>query len=136
MNGPAPRAAGFSLIEVLFAMVLIAVGFLGLQALSIGAARMAARAEVRSDAARLASRDLELALQEARTGATPQSRCEVLEGGRFSLSREVGGLGTRNPEITVTVTPDTSIRSAPAYTLRGSTYAPSTLTGSDQGQPC
>ncbi|MDQ3555637.1 MAG: prepilin-type N-terminal cleavage/methylation domain-containing protein, partial [Gemmatimonadota bacterium] len=68
MTHPSSSATGFTLIEVLFAMVLIAVGFLGLQALSIGAARMAAGAEARSHAARLASRDLELALQEARSG--------------------------------------------------------------------
>jgi type IV pilus modification protein PilV len=47
---PTPRAdAGFSLIEVLIAMIILSVGLLALESLGIGAARTVRRAEVQSN---------------------------------------------------------------------------------------
>jgi type IV pilus modification protein PilV len=60
---PTPRAdAGFSLIEVLIAMIILSVGLLALEALGIGAARTVRRAEVQSDYAATAQDLLERTL--------------------------------------------------------------------------
>ena len=57
---------GFTLIEVLVAMVILAVGLLGLEALGIGAARAVAMADRQSCYATLASDSLEAALHQIR----------------------------------------------------------------------
>ncbi len=60
ISEPAPRGdAGFSLIEVLIAMVILAVGLLAVEALGIGAARSVQRARVASAYTALATDELE-----------------------------------------------------------------------------
>lgn len=57
---PAARGdAGFTLIEVLIAMVILAVGLLAVEALGIGAARAVQRARVQSAYTALATDELE-----------------------------------------------------------------------------
>lgn len=58
-NGATRRDAGFSLIEVLIAFVILAVGLLSLEALGIGAARMVTRAERQGEFATAAADTLE-----------------------------------------------------------------------------
>ena len=59
----APRPdAGFSLIEVLIAMIILSVGLLALEALGIGAARSVRRAQVQSNYATTAQGLLEQTL--------------------------------------------------------------------------
>jgi type IV pilus assembly protein PilV len=66
---PSPRAdAGFSLVEVLIAMIILSVGLLALEALGIGAARSVRRASVQSDYAATAQALLERTV--ARVSAT------------------------------------------------------------------
>ncbi len=57
---------GFTLIEVLVAMLILAVGLLGLEALGIGAARSIALAAEQSDAAMVATRVMEDRMLEIR----------------------------------------------------------------------
>ncbi|HYH80361.1 MAG TPA: prepilin-type N-terminal cleavage/methylation domain-containing protein, partial [Longimicrobium sp.] len=54
--------AGFSMIEVLIAMVILAIGLLAVEALGIGAARSVQRARVQSAYTALATDELERAM--------------------------------------------------------------------------
>ena len=61
----APRSdAGFTLIEVLIAMIILAVGLLALESLGIGAAASVRRADVRTTYTAMATDELETALNE------------------------------------------------------------------------
>ena len=64
----APRSdrAGFTLIEVLIAMVILAVGLLGLEAMAIGASRSIAAANRMTEYTLIASQQLETVLAQAR----------------------------------------------------------------------
>jgi prepilin-type N-terminal cleavage/methylation domain-containing protein len=66
---------GFTLIEVLAAMVIVAVGLLGLQALGIGAARSVVRADHQSELAAVAT-----AAIEARQQAVRQNPAGIASG--------------------------------------------------------
>lgn len=55
---------GFTLIEVLAAMIIVSIGLLGLQALGIGAARSVVRADHQSELASISTATIE-ALQQA-----------------------------------------------------------------------
>ena len=68
---PSPRAdAGFSLIEVLIAMIILSVGLLALESLGIGAARTVRRAQVQSNYAATAQDLLERTLVRASQSPT------------------------------------------------------------------
>jgi type IV pilus assembly protein PilV len=56
---PARADAGFTLIEVLIAMVILAIGLLAVEALGIGAARTVQRARVQSAYTALATDEME-----------------------------------------------------------------------------
>jgi type IV pilus assembly protein PilV len=61
-----PAEGGFTLIEVLVAMLILAVGLLGLEALGIGAARTIARADDQSQMTLLAGRVMEERMLDVR----------------------------------------------------------------------
>lgn len=104
---------GFTLIEVLMAMVILAVGLLALEAMGIGAARMVARADRQSEYTAMAMADLEAALNQFReTGIVPEgSRNE----GPATVTRVTtplagavtGGVTVTGMMVTVTVAPRT-----------------------------
>ena len=74
---PAGRE-GFTLIEVLIAMVILAVGLLALESMGIGAARLVARADRESEYTALATAELEAALSRFRaTGAVAPGTRDV-----------------------------------------------------------
>ena len=58
--------AGFTLIEVMAAMIILAIGLLGLQALGIGAARSVVRADRQSELAAIATATIETRQQAIR----------------------------------------------------------------------
>jgi prepilin-type N-terminal cleavage/methylation domain-containing protein len=62
---------GFTLVEVLVAMIILAVGLLALESMGIGAARMVARADRESELTALAADRLERALNEVDRGQNP-----------------------------------------------------------------
>jgi prepilin-type N-terminal cleavage/methylation domain-containing protein len=62
--------AGFTLIEVLVAMVILSVGLLGVEALGIGAARSVSKAEDQTRLATAATRAMEGRQREVRGGGT------------------------------------------------------------------
>jgi prepilin-type N-terminal cleavage/methylation domain-containing protein len=71
---------GFTLVEVLVAMVILAVGLLALEAVGIGAARMVARADRESELTALAADRLERTLNELDRGQVPGGGVEHLDG--------------------------------------------------------
>lgn len=104
---------GFTLVEVLVAMVILAVGLLALEALGIGAARMVARADRQSEYTSLAAAELEDALNQYRqTGALAPS---VRTDGPATVTRTVtalaavttGTLTINGVVVQVTVSPAT-----------------------------
>ena len=74
-RAPARQEGGFTLIEVLAAMLILAVGLLGLEALGIGASRMVVRAEKESRFSTLASRQLEDAMRAVRQNPATGVSC-------------------------------------------------------------
>lgn len=108
-EGTRPRAdAGFSLIEVLVAMVILAVGLLGVEAMAIGASRQIGMANRTTQYTLIATQELETGLREARQGRQPQARRYALEGGGSvdvvanpQVQPDAGTMW----QITVTVTP-------------------------------
>lgn len=62
---------GFTLVEVLVSMIILAVGLLALESLAIGGARMVARAERETQYTALATEHLERALERIDQGQNP-----------------------------------------------------------------
>jgi type IV pilus modification protein PilV len=102
---------GFTLIEVLMAMVILAVGLLALEAMGIGAARAVARADERSAYTALATDELERAL--ARVSATSSPVPDTRTVGGANVATVVDSVRASNRmffTVTVTVTPPASVR--------------------------
>lgn len=128
---------GFTLIEVLVAMIILAVGLLGLEALSIGAARSISLASKQSRFATVASDSLESALSQLRAGQLPTAFCTDLPPGGEKLSRAVSVATPTLPVVTVSVVPNSGAAVvARPYVLRSSLYLPTPANGSVSGQPC
>jgi type IV pilus modification protein PilV len=98
---------GFTLLEVLVALILLAVGLLGLQALGISAAQATARAEQNSRAAAIATEQMETVLRQIRANQQPTQRCETFSTGyRISVRIDTDSPHSANgPFVTVEVTP-------------------------------
>lgn len=101
------RDAGFSLIEVLIAMVILSVGLLALEGLSIGAARTTAHAARRSLYTEQATDVLERSLSALREG-------QAVAGGDTDVRNAVG-----NKVATLSLsTASTTLLSSPAVPMR------------------
>lgn len=127
--GAPPRRpdAGFTLIEVLIAMVILAVGLLGIEAMAIGAARQIASANSTTEYTLLATQQLETELQRLReSNQDPQARDVTVNGARVQVvpaSQAVAGQdpGTRWT-ITVTVTPPATVTNVQPVTVIGRAF--------------
>jgi prepilin-type N-terminal cleavage/methylation domain-containing protein len=132
------REGGFTLIEVLMAMVILAIGLLGLEALGIGAARAIALAERQSSYATLASDSLESALHQLRSNTIPTQFCDsdLPHGDR--LSRLIDLSDPWLGRVVVQVIPNQESFNAPRQTfeITSSVYLPVALPGGPLGQPC
>lgn len=123
---PAVRAdrGGFSLIEVLIAMVVLAVGLLALESLAIGASRSIATANRMTEYTLIASQQLETMQERARMGLAVQPGVQQLANGtrvETVVQRNVQG-ATTLWTISVTVTP-------PAAGVGNALLTPTTVTG-------
>jgi len=109
---PARRgSAGFTLIEVLIAMVILSVGLLALESMGIGAARMAARADARTSYTAIASDTLEGTLNriKAGNGATGTTTYTHKSGAGVSLTVANSVAGSMKLwSVSVTVSPAAS----------------------------
>ena len=123
---------GFTLIEVLIALVLLAVGLLALQALGVSAARSTAWAERNDRAAEVAIRYLEESLLDLRHARVPAQLCLTTEKGD-RVSRMVSVAEPRRPTVEVAVTPRAS--DSRPYIIRTWAYSPTPLPPPD-GTPC
>jgi len=118
------RDAGFSLIEVLVAMVILAVGLLAVEAMAIGAARQIASANHTTEYTLLASEQLETEILRLRTpGENPQQRDFQVNGARVQVvptSAPVAGVtgaGGTMWTIAVTVTPPSTLTNVRPVTV-------------------
>lgn len=124
--GPRPDRGGFTLIEVLIAMVILAVGLLALEAMAIGASRSIAAANRMTEYTLIASQQLETVLEQARDAAQdPQSSVTELANGTVVetdvQTDDQGAAGTLYT-VEVTVTP-------PASSVGNLALTPTTVTG-------
>jgi prepilin-type N-terminal cleavage/methylation domain-containing protein len=131
-----PRTrSGFSLIEVLIALVILAVGLLGLQALGIGAARSTAIAQKNSRAAALATRYLESAMAELRTGQVPDEICRQVGGDTVSVVVNLTD-GIR-PSVRVVAVSPAGATPRQVVTMTSQIYAEAAISGNAGGEgPC
>lgn len=104
---PGRGREGFTLMEVLVAMVILAVGLLALESLAIGGARMVARADRQSEFTTVASAQLEQVLQRIELGQNPGSTDVTAAGVRTQsvVSRQAAGATHFVYTVQVTVTP-------------------------------
>lgn len=126
------RAAGeggFTLIEVLIAMVILSVGLLGLEALGVGASRMVNRAERQGALVAVASDTLERTLSRIRTDANPAALPDVnqafLTSRRDTIRVSVTGAGNRLRIVSVTAIPSPSsvvLRRADSLRITGNVF--------------
>ncbi len=101
---------GFTLVEVLVAMVILAIGLLALEAMGIGAARAVARADIQSEYTAVATDRMEQALSLIRQGDPVTGLSAGLTGASVTtlVDEEDLGNNTKSYVVTVTVTPTSS----------------------------
>ncbi len=120
---PPRRAGGFTLVEVLVALVILAVGLLALEALGIGATRMVNKARRESQFVAVATSELERVSGQIRGGQNPSGATKAVTGGSMTTAvSQTGGLWT----VTVTVTPSAGnarVNSSPV-TLSANVFRP------------
>ncbi|HLL46894.1 MAG TPA: prepilin-type N-terminal cleavage/methylation domain-containing protein [Longimicrobiaceae bacterium] len=128
-RAPATGEGGFTLIEVMIAMVILAVGLLGLEALGVGASRMVSRAERQGALVAVASDTLERTLSRIRTAASPAALPDVshafLTSRRDTIRVSVTGAGTRLRTVSVTAVPSPSsavLRRADSLRVTGNVF--------------
>lgn len=117
---------GFTLIEVLIAMLILSVGLLGLEALGIGASRMIVRAEKESRVSTLAATHLETGLAAVRANPALRYSCtQPMTGGDsvcVTVATIAGVANTRR--VTVTVKPRPSAVRLRDFEVSSSVYDP------------
>lgn len=121
--------AGFSLIEVLIAMVILAVGLLAIEAMAIGASRMVAGGDRNTEYTLLATQSLETQLLRVRsTTLNPQASDTTVNGVRVQVvttSTGVAGVAAAGGTlwtITVTVTPPSTVTNVNPVTVVASAF--------------
>jgi prepilin-type N-terminal cleavage/methylation domain-containing protein len=97
--------SGFTLIEVMVAMIILAVGLLGLQALGIGAIRAVHQGQKNTEFAVVAASHLEQAAHDVRRGClvATESGIEV-QSDEVVVTRSITASGDLR-EITIQVSP-------------------------------
>jgi prepilin-type N-terminal cleavage/methylation domain-containing protein len=120
---------GFTLIEVLVAMMILAVGLLGLEALGIGAARSLTLAEAGSELVAAGTAAMEKGQQRVHrellvppstvtTGRNCEAQPTLTVCTDVQTRASLGALPARNARVTVTVAP----AHVPADTFRITSY--------------
>lgn len=104
--------AGFTLVEVLVAMIILAIGLLALESMAIGAARRVAVANATTEYTLLATQELESTLEQVRRNQNPGSAQWDLDNGTGVLrtvttTLVAGAVPGTVFDVQVTVTPPT-----------------------------
>lgn len=100
---------GFTLVEVLVAMVILAIGLLALEALGIGAARAVARADLQSEYTSLATARMEETLLRIRQGLPQNEGVQQVGNTTVTTAVDETPVGTRTQyTVTIDVAPRTS----------------------------
>ena len=131
------KASGFSLIEILVAMVILSIGIMGLQAVAMSAVRTVAIADRQTRVAAHASDSLEAALYRLRSGMLPSELCVTLPPFGDQLSRRVSVTGSL-ATVTVTILPSRSFTPSPRAPLdiSSSIFVPAAPEGGSAGSAC
>lgn len=128
---------GFTLIEVLIALVIFAVGLLALEALGIGAVRATGLGERNSRAAATANLYLEDALIELRGGGVPAQLCDALSNGDIvSRAVTISSVNDKLAWVTVQVTPEPRGGSPHPFSVTSHQYSPNPYSGAPSGSSC
>ena len=128
---------GFTLVEIMVAMVILAIGLLGLEALGIGAARSNALAARQSAYATLTSDSLESAIHQLRQQVFPSQFCQTDLPYGDRLSRQVDVSNPLLPTVTVRVIPNPeSVIDMDEFQISSSLYLPVAIAGAPAGSPC
>lgn len=127
---------GFTLVEVLFAMVILAVGLLALEGLGIVAVRSLGFAERNSRASVTAARYVEEALEQVRQDQLPASfSCSLSNGDRvtraITYTAPPNATAVARVGISVTVTPRPTSGAPVPVTLSSYAYSPVPLIETD-----
>lgn len=132
-------SAGFTLIEVLVAMLILAIGFLGLEALGIGAAKSVAMANRQSQYAKVTSDSLESAMHQLRAGTIPSNFCiDLPRGDRLSRRVTMPAAEPWIAAVAVRAIPAAAAAGVPRdpFEISSSVYLPTIIPGSANGSPC
>lgn len=134
----ANKEAGFTLIEVLIAMLILAVGLLGLEALAIGSARSITLAERQSGFAVIAADSLESAMHQLRQGTLPRQFCQTDLSFGDRLSRAVDASDPTLITVTVSVlpAPDAQMARPDTFRIGSSLFLPVAIPATVTGSPC
>lgn len=136
---PGRNRAGFTMIEVLVALIILAIGLLGLEALGIVAVRSVGIANRNSRSAAVATRYLEDALQQIQQDtARPQSCTGKLLPNGDVVTRTVfiANTASEPSRVVVTVTPEARGTTQRPYTVSGYVYFPDILSRNKAGRAC
>ncbi len=124
---PAPRAPnGFTLIEVLIAMIILAVGLLGLEALAIGAARSVANAQHRTVLAAAATQEMEIRVQAIRNnpaGVANAVSCRLENADTMQICTTIAAAGVTGMRR-VTVAVQRQVGQPLPYTISSYVFTP------------
>lgn len=131
-------AAGFTLVEVLIAMLVLAIGLIGALGVSLSAARGFRLAERQSGASSLAADSLESAIAQLRSGELPSQFCrsDLPFGDR--LSRTIQLSSPALATVRVRFDPSGSARTPEARPLElaSAVFLPVVVPGEVVGAPC
>lgn len=113
---PTPRRSdsGFTLIEILVALLILSIGLLGLEALGIGAARALAMSEKQSEFTTLAATSMEelrasvINAPAALTAGDSTTTVVATQGDTAVVTRVLALQGNRHARLTVRVRPRTA----------------------------
>lgn len=118
---------GFTLIEVLVAMIILAIGLLGLEALAIGAARSVASAQHRTVLAAVATQEMEDRVQAIRSnpGSVGNgAECRTEHEGKVQVCTTVSQAGLPAGSRRVTVQAERLIGQALPYSISSYVFQP------------
>ncbi|HEX2202112.1 MAG TPA: prepilin-type N-terminal cleavage/methylation domain-containing protein [Longimicrobium sp.] len=100
----ARRDAGFTLVEILIALVILSVGLLALEAMGIGAMRLVNKAQRQTALTQIATSQLEESVVRLRNGWAVTQGTVPVSGG--TMRTQLAPLGGGVTQVSVTVIPD------------------------------